>query len=126
MRVMTGSRAVKALTDYLVKTLNCFLDHLVETTRDLHASGNIEKTLANASVYLEAFGHIVIAWIWIEQALVATRAAQLANAQHEDFYRGKLQACKYFIQWELPKVRTMLNLLESLDTTTLEMKESWF
>ena len=102
------------------------LDHLVETTRDLHASGNIEKTLANASVYLEAFGHIVIAWIWIEQALVATRAAQLANAQHEDFYRGKLQACKYFIQWELPKVRTMLNLLESLDTTTLEMKESWF
>ena len=98
------------------------LDHLVETTRDLHASGNIEKTLANASVYLEAFGHIVIAWIWIEQALVATRAGN----QYEDFYRGKLQACQYFIQWELPKVRTMLNLLESLDTTTLEMKESWF
>ena len=98
------------------------LDHLVETTRDLHASGNIEKTLANASVYLEAFGHIVIAWIWIEQALVATRAGN----QHQDFYRGKLQACQYFIQWELPKVRTMLNLLESLDTTTLEMKETWF
>ena len=98
------------------------LDHLVETTRDLHASGNIEKTLANASVYLEAFGHIVIAWIWIEQALVATRAGN----QYEDFYRGKLQACQYFIQWELPKVRTMLNLLESLDVTTLEMKDAWF
>ena len=98
------------------------LDHLVEVTRDLHAAGNVEKTLANASVYLEAFGHVVIAWIWIEQALVATRAGN----QYEDFYRGKLQACQYFIQWELPKVRPMLNLLESLDTTTLDMKDNWF
>ena len=102
------------------------LDHLVEATADLHAAGNIEKTLANASVYLEAFGHVIMAWIWIEQALVATRAAQLANARHEDFYRGKLLACQYFIQWELPKVRPMLNLLESLDTTTLDMKDNWF
>ncbi len=98
------------------------LDHLVEATRDLHAADNVEKTLANASVYLEAFGHVVMAWIWIEQALVATRSGN----QYEDFYRGKLKACQYFIQWELPKVRPMLNLLESLDTTTLEMKDNWF
>ena len=98
------------------------LDHLVETTADLHAAGDVETTLANASVYLEAFGHVVISWIWIEQAMVASRAGN----QHEDFYRGKLQACQYFIQWELPKVRTMLNLLESLDTTTLNMQDSWF
>ena len=98
------------------------LDHLVEATRELHAAGDMEKTLANASVYLEAFGHVVMAWIWIEQALVATRAAN----RHEDFYRGKLQACQYFIQWELPKVRPMLNLLESLDTTTLHMQDNWF
>ncbi len=98
------------------------LDHLVEATKELHAADDIEKTLANASVYLEAFGHVVMAWIWIEQALVATRAAN----RHDDFYRGKLQACQYFIQWELPKVRPMLNLLESLDTTTLQMKNNWF
>ncbi len=98
------------------------LDHLVETTRDLHAAGNVEKTLANASLYLEAFGHVVMAWIWIEQALVATRSGN----KYEDFYRGKLQACQYFIHWELPKVRPMLNLLESLDITTLEMKDNWF
>ena len=98
------------------------LDHLVEATRDLHAADNMEKTLANASVYLEAFGHVVVAWIWMEQALVATRSGN----QYDDFYRGKLQACKYFIQWELPKVRPMLNLLESLDSTTLEMRVNWF
>ena len=98
------------------------LDHLVEATHDLHVADNMDKALANASVYLDAFGHVVMAWIWIEQALIATRAGN----QYEDFYRGKLQACKYFIQWELPKVRPMLNLLESLDSTTLEMRDNWF
>ena len=98
------------------------LDHLVEATRDLHAAGDVNKTLANASVYLEAFGHVVMAWIWIEQALATAGAPN----RHDDFYRGKMQACQYFIRWELPKVRPMLNLLESLDTTTLDMKDNWF
>ena len=136
--VMQGGAAFKLLVGRIEATLHkadedgdltewagevfMMLDHLVETTRDLHASGDVEKTLANASIYLEAFGHVVMAWIWIEQAMVAMRAGN----QHDDFYRGKLQACKYFIQWELPKVRPMLNLLESLDTTTLEMKDGWF
>ncbi len=98
------------------------LDHLVEVTQDLHAAGDLNKTLANATVYLEAFGHVVMAWIWIEQALAAARSP----SRHSDFCRGKMKACEYFIKWELPKVRPMLNLLESLDTTTLDMKDEWF
>ncbi|MEP7157724.1 MAG: acyl-CoA dehydrogenase [Betaproteobacteria bacterium] len=106
----------------LVGEVFSLLDHLVETTRDLHAAGDVNKTLANATVYLEAFGHVVMAWIWIEQALAATAAPN----RHDDFYRGKMQACHYFIRWELPKVRPMLNLLDAIDTTTLDMKDSWF
>jgi len=98
------------------------LDHLAEVTEDLHATGDLNKTLANASVYLEAFGHIVMAWIWIEQALAVAHSPQ----RHDDFYRGKMKACEFFIRWELPKVRPMLNLLESLDTTTLDMHDTWF
>ena len=106
----------------LVGDVFSLLDHLVECTRELHAAGDTNTTLANASIYLEAFGHIVMAWIWIEQALVATRAPD----RHDDFYCGKMQACQYFIRYELPKVRPMLNLLDSLDTTTLEMRDAWF
>lgn len=102
------------------------VDHLVEATEDLHATGDVNKTLANASIYLEAFGHIVLSWIWMEQAIVASRAMQTAKLTDETFYLGKLQACRYFIRWELPKVRPMLNLLESIDTTTLDMKDEWF
>ena len=94
-----------------------------EVTQKLYAVGDLNKTLANASLYLEAVGHVVVAWIWLQQALLA--AASLASGD-TDFYRGKLQACLYFFQWELPKVGPQLDLLASIDTTTLDMKDAWF
>src|SRR5690606_10890491 len=44
----------------------------IETvTATLHGAGDLDLTLANASVYLEAVGHAVLAWIWLEQMLAA-------------------------------------------------------
>jgi butyryl-CoA dehydrogenase len=93
-------------------------------TGQLYGAGDLNVTLANASLYLEAVGHVVVAWIWLEQALVATR--QLSTAAEPDFYHGKLQACRYFYQWELSKVGPQLDLLGTLDTTTLDMRAEWF
>jgi butyryl-CoA dehydrogenase len=86
----------------------------------------MNKTLANASAYLEAVGHVVLAWIWLQQALLAARALDGAGVADADFYRGKLQACRYFFRWELPKVAQQLELLASIDTTTLDMRDAWF
>jgi butyryl-CoA dehydrogenase len=96
---------------------------LEQTTQKLYAVGDMNKTLANASTYLEACGHIVVAWIWLQQALLAAASLQKAD---EDFYRGKLQACRYFFRWELPKIGPQLELLASIDTTTLDMQDAWF
>jgi alkylation response protein AidB-like acyl-CoA dehydrogenase len=95
-------------------------------TAALYATGDMNKTLANASVYLEAAGHTVVAWIWLEQALLAARQLDKAPESDQDFYRGKLQACRYFFKWELPKVQPQLDLLASIDTTTLDMQDAWF
>ena len=100
----------------------------LQTTRKLFATNDLDKTLANASVYLEMFGHIVIAWVWLKQAVVAARALQAdaPDATEAAFYRGKLQAAQFFFQWELPKCATWCGLLESIDTTTLDMQDAWF
>jgi butyryl-CoA dehydrogenase len=92
---------------------------VVETTRVLHGSGAPERTLANATVYLEAFGHVVLAWMWLEQALAAQGKAG-------DFYDGKRQACRYFFHWELPRTGPQFDLLANLDDTTLAMRDEWF
>ncbi|MEO8937875.1 MAG: acyl-CoA dehydrogenase [Burkholderiaceae bacterium] len=113
----------------LAAALEAQWDRLEVVTAALHAAGDTNLTLANATVYLEAFGHIVIAWMWLEQALVAGRNMRGRSDEHgsdDDFYRGKLAACRYFFAFELPKVAPMLDLLASLDDTTLTMQDAWF
>ena len=86
-----------------------------------------DRALANASVFLEAFGHTVLAWTWLRQAVVADGAlAQAATPQDADFYRGKLQACRWFFHWELPRTAPQHALLRSLDDSTLAMQDAWF
>ncbi|BBX32887.1 acyl-CoA dehydrogenase [Mycolicibacterium mageritense DSM 44476 = CIP 104973] len=96
---------------------------LVAVTGAMFASGDVEAAMANSAVYLEAFGHIVVAWIWLEQLLAAEKAD---GDFSDDFYRGKRQAARYFYRYELPRTAPQLDLLESLDRTTLDMRDAWF
>ncbi|MES2126296.1 MAG: acyl-CoA dehydrogenase [Pseudomonadota bacterium] len=115
MATVARADALRAYADQLAATWQ----RIAKVTQALYAVGDMNKTLANASVYLEAVGHAVIAWMWLEQALVA-------HGKDGDFYKGKLQACRYFFHWELPKVQQQLDLLASIDTTTLDMQDAWF
>ncbi|NOP98380.1 acyl-CoA dehydrogenase C-terminal domain-containing protein [Mycolicibacterium fortuitum] len=103
----------------LADQLDTAWQRLVAVTAGMFASGDVEAAMANSAVYLEAFGHIVVAWIWLEQVLAA-------EGQTGDFYDGKRQAARYFFRYELPKTAPQLDLLESLDRTTLEMRDGWF
>ena len=106
----------------LVSALASRWDRLEQVTALLHQTGDLDLTLANATVYLEAFGHLVMAWIWMEQSIVARRASN----EDTDFYAGKLQACQWFFRWELPRVDAQLDLLSALDNTALRMQDNWF
>ena len=108
------------------EALDNAMQRVEAVTRTLYGVGDMNKTLANASVYLEAFGHTVVAWIWLEQALRSVGKQDHDVEAERNFYRGKLQACRYFFNWELPKVHQQLALLESIDTTALDMQDEWF
>jgi len=95
------------------------VQRVVEVTQTLWGTGDPALALANASVYLEAVGHVVIAWMWLEQLLAA-------DGKEGDFYDGKRAAAEYFFTWELPKTGPQLDLLASLNRTTLDMKDAWF
>ena len=86
--------------------------------------GELKRFMANSSVYLDMLGHIVIAWLWLKQAI--TVQTRLPAAADEHFYRGKMQACRYFFRWELPKIKAQADLLSGLDTTCLDMPEEAF
>ena len=100
------------------------LDAIEDVTKVLYGAGDAMLTLANASLYLEAFGHMAMAWIWLEQGLVVKDLA--AQGRAGAFYDGKRQACRYFFVWELPTIYPKLDVLRALDRTTLDMAEGWF
>jgi len=101
------------------KQLDAAWQRLIAVTRDMVASDDIEAAMANSVVYLEMFGHIVVAWIWLQQVIAA-------HGCSGDFYDGKRQAARYFFHYELPRTAPQLDLLASFDRTTLEMRDGWF
>jgi alkylation response protein AidB-like acyl-CoA dehydrogenase len=96
------------------KELSASMDRVVDVTGVLWRPGDAALALANASVYLEAAGHVVIAWVWLEQLLAV-------GGQVGAFYDGKRAAARYFFGWELPRTGPQLDLLASLDRTTLDL-----
>jgi hypothetical protein len=89
------------------------------TTALLWKDGEPAGALANATIYLEAVGHVVVARIWLQQALAA-------HGKTGDFYDGKRLATRYFFHHELPKTTAQFDLLDSGDRTTIDLDENWF
>ena len=89
-------------------------------------AGKVNQGLANSALYLKVFGHAVIGWRWLEQAIRAEEGLARNNAADAEFYQGKLQAARYFLTWEVPACHHELALLEARDDTCLEMQADWF
>lgn len=103
------------------EALQAALSALTAATATVLACEDANKGLANATLYLNSFGHVVIAWLWLRQAVAASKAISEGRAIGDDeaFYNGKLGACRYFYRYELPKIHPELALVSSLDDTCL-------
>jgi butyryl-CoA dehydrogenase len=84
------------------------------------ATGDPGEALANAVPYMQAFGHMVLAWIWLDVALAAQ--AGVDDAARE----GRLRATTYFFHYELPRVAAWLEVVSRRDATCATMPEQAF
>ncbi|MBX2847410.1 MAG: acyl-CoA dehydrogenase [Acidiferrobacterales bacterium] len=82
--------------------------------------------LANATIFLDAIGHVVIAWMWLKQAVAAHNGLANCSAGDNAFYQGKLAACRFFYRYELPKAINQFELVASVDGTCFELRDEHF
>jgi butyryl-CoA dehydrogenase len=101
------------------RALEGALARLLGLTGQLAAEPDREAVLANAAPYLEAFGHLAIAWIWLEQLIAS-------HGKSGDFYEGKRAAARYFRLWELPRTHVAIERLGAMDRTFLDTAAAWF
>jgi butyryl-CoA dehydrogenase len=105
--------------------LETALVDLMAATRGAWSTGDPTEALANATPYLQAFGHVVLAWMWLELANAAQARVAKGDAR-EDFLAGKRAACDYFFAYELPRIDAWLGVVETRDPTCRMMRAEWF
>jgi len=102
-----------ALADH-AQALARALQRVGAATKAAWSTGNPTEALANATPYLQAFGHTVLAWIWLDVVLALPAAGE---SRHAPFIEGKRAAMRYFFHYELPKIDAWLGVVSSRDMT---------
>jgi butyryl-CoA dehydrogenase len=96
------------------------LQQVGAATKSAWATGNPVDALANAVPYMQAFGHTVIAWTWLDVALAMSEGAEDAASI------GRRAATQYFFHYELPKIDAWLKVVASRDPTCAQVPEEAF
>ncbi|MEM7360105.1 MAG: acyl-CoA dehydrogenase [Pseudomonadota bacterium] len=125
MATVAEAESHSELKDYCSE-LGEALNLVGQTIEAVGKSPDPSLALANATVFLDAMGHVVIAWMWLKQAVAAIEGQALDVPADEAFYAGKLAACAFFFKYELPKIKTELDLVASLDSTCFDLTAEQF
>ncbi len=115
---IAASAAEPALAP-LAAQLGAALKTLGSATMSAWETGVPEEALANATPYLQAFGHVVLAWIWLDVARVGAGSTESRAC-------GKRAAAQYFYAYELPKIDAWLGVVSSRNDVCRRMQDAWF
>jgi butyryl-CoA dehydrogenase len=106
-----------------LETLQKVTAHLMEVAK----KETPEIFLADATLYLEFFGILSVAWQWLIQATAIVKALRNGPIGVEaNFYHGKFFAFRYFFEYELPKMEGLAKRLMDTDGLTVEIKPEFF
>jgi butyryl-CoA dehydrogenase len=77
--------------------------------------------LAHATPYMQAFGHLVLGWIWLDLAICALSSATVDTRLRTSV----LHTARWFIIHELPRIPAWLQPIERGDRTVHDTEEDW-
>jgi alkylation response protein AidB-like acyl-CoA dehydrogenase len=113
-----------------VQKLKQSLEMLQQVTAhlmDVQKKETPEVFLADATLYLEFFGIISVAWQWLLQAMAVVKALRNSPSGAEaNFYNGKIFAFRFFFEYELPKIQGLATRLMHSDGLTVEITTDLF
>ena len=94
---------------------------------DLAKRESPEVFLADATLYLDFFGIVSVAWQWLHQGIFVHKGLQENPSGAEAaFLQGKIYALRFFFAYELPRMKGLADRLMSADGLTVEMKPEHF
>jgi alkylation response protein AidB-like acyl-CoA dehydrogenase len=126
-----GNGALRAQRDLLAAALEDVQGIVATMVGSLTSSAedvtNIYKVGQNTSRLLLACGDLVVGWLLLREAAVATAALEAgATGRDADFYRGKVAAATFFSAQVLPLLHAQRAVAEGVDNALMDLPESAF
>jgi alkylation response protein AidB-like acyl-CoA dehydrogenase len=120
-RMMATAQKAQAFPDLAedAKALTSALQKVTQATQSAWSTGQPQEALANAVPYLQAFGHLVLAWIWLD-------VSSSCRGEASPKQTGRQAAAKYFYRYELPKIDAWLHVVGNRDMTCANLSEEAF
>jgi butyryl-CoA dehydrogenase len=82
-----------------------------------------EPFLADATLYLEFFGIVAVAWQWLKQGIKAEELKKAGSKEYSaEFLDSKIHALEYFFEYEVPKTEGLFTRLKSPNHLTVKVK----
>lgn len=136
---MKNGEAMKHLTKEIIETINAannyddlkpYATQLKGASKELQAtimhllqyamSGEHERYIADASIFMEMMSNVVIAWQWLKMATVAKTALVTGNTTFDTaFYENKIHTMRFYFKYELPKISSNKTTLMHADALTI-------
>ncbi len=111
------ARAQPALAPH-AEALQATWDRIGMVVDGLLGLNDDSRALAFATAFLSAFGHAVVGWLWLDQAVLCTDGTP--------FHLGKLAACRFYFETELPRVGLWLDQVAAMSDAAPGMLEEQF
>jgi len=90
-------------------------------------TGNYERFLADATVFMDFFGNILVGWLWLDMGLHAQKALSNGETTREKgFYSGKIRAMEFYFTYELPKSEGLARVLLNASDLTVSIEQGLF
>lgn len=82
--------------------------------------GEHERYLSDATLFMDMFGTIIVAWQWLKMATTAKQALVSGNTTFKtEFYESKIHTMRFFYKYELGEVDSLANTLMHPDVLTI-------
>ena len=89
--------------------------------------GNYERFLADATVFMDFFGTIVIGWQWLKTAASAKELLKdKSGSQLNEFYESKIHTMKFFYTYEMTRTRGLAKTIMNTEELTISATKEMF
>ncbi len=126
---VTMSKSTTGMEDLagrLQKALDRY-NEIVATMAKTAMSDKAEYAFAHATPLLDVTGDLVIAWLLLWRATVATRALEKgAKKKDESFYEGQVKTAEFFICSSLPVTIGKMEAISQMNGAVVEISEESF